>query len=188
MWSREPNAVWRRLLRLAAVMALAGSAGGCFQPLYAERSPTGGPGVRDMLAAVEIPPIAAPTGKSIARIAVEVQNELRFGLTGGSGAPAPTHRLTIKLSQGNAAVIIDRNTGRAEFSNYSLTATYSLVEIATSKQVMTAESTTRVTYDIPGQEQRFAAARGLVDAESRAAKVIAEQIKTRLASYFIAGT
>lgn len=188
MWSREHNAAWRRLLRLAAAMALAGAVGGCFQPMYAEHSPTGGPGVRDMLAAVEIPQISAPQGQSISRIAVEVQNELRFGFTGGSGAPAPTHRLTITLSQGNSAVIVDRNTGRAEFSNYGLTATYSLIEIATSKNVMNAQSTTRVTYDVPGQEQRFAAARGLKDAESRAAKVIADQIKMRLASYFTAGT
>ncbi len=188
MWLREHNAAWRRFLRLAAAMALAGAVGGCFQPLYAERSPTGGPGVREMLAAVEIPPITAPSGQSLSRIAVEVQNELRFGITGGGGAAAPTHRLTIRLSQGNTSVIVDRNTGRAEFSNYGLKASYSLIEIATSKQVMSAESTTSVTYDIPGQEQRFAAARGLKDAESRAAKVIADQIKTRLASYFIAGT
>jgi LPS-assembly lipoprotein len=188
MWSREHNAALSRLLRLAAVMALAGAVGGCFQPLYAERSPTGGPGVREMMAAVEIPPISAPTGTSLARIAVETQNELRFGLTSGGGTGAPTHRLTIRLAQGNSAIIVDRSTGRAEFSNYNLTASYALIEIATSKQVMSAESTTPVTYDIPGQEQRFAAARGLKDAESRAAKVIVDQIKTRLASYFAAGT
>jgi LPS-assembly lipoprotein len=45
-----------------------------------------------------------------------------------------------------------------------------------------------VSYDIPGQEQRFARQRGLRDAENRAAKVIASQIRTRLASYFVAGT
>jgi LPS-assembly lipoprotein len=188
MWLCKQHAVSPRLVRLAAAMALAGAVGGCFQPLYADKSPTGGPGVRDMLASVEIPPISAPTGQSLARIAVEMQNELRFGLTGGGGGAPPTHKLTIKLSQGTAAVIIDRDTGRAEFSNYSLTASYTLVEIATSKQVMSAESTTRVSYDIPGQQQRFAAARGLKDAESQAAKVIADQIRTRLASYFIAGT
>ena len=188
MWSCEQNAVLSRFLRLAAAMALAGAVGGCFQPIYADRSPTGGPGVRDMLAQVEIPPISAPQGISIARVAVEVQNELRFNLTGGGGAPAPTHKLIVRLAGSNSAVIIDRNTARAEFSTYGLTATYQLIEIATNRQVMSAESTARATYDIPGQEQRFAAARGFKDAESRAVKVIADMIKTRLASYFTAGT
>jgi LPS-assembly lipoprotein len=45
-----------------------------------------------------------------------------------------------------------------------------------------------VSFDIPGQEQRFAAVRGLRDAENRASQVLAEQIKQRLASYFLAGT
>jgi LPS-assembly lipoprotein len=188
MWSFKGHPRHRLALRLAAAMAIAGAVGGCFQPLYADKSPTGGPGMRDMLASVEIPPITAPQGQSLSRIAVEMQNELRFGLTGGSGGAPPTHRLTIRLTQSTTAVIIDRNTGRAEFANYGLTASYVLIEIATSKQVMSAESTTRVTFDAPGQEQRFAAARGLKDAESRAAKVIADQIKTRLASYFVAGT
>ena len=47
---------------------------------------------------------------------------------------------------------------------------------------------TRVTYNVPGQQQRFAKDRGLRDAETRAAKEIAEQIRSRLASYFVAGT
>jgi LPS-assembly lipoprotein len=45
-----------------------------------------------------------------------------------------------------------------------------------------------VSYDVPGQEQRFARLRGLRDAESRAGQVIADNIRSRLASYFAAGT
>ena len=85
-------------------------------------------------------------------------------------------------------MIVDRSTGRAEFTNYGLDVAYTLTEIATKKPVMSASAVARVTYDIPGQEQRFAQARGLRDAETRAAKLIAEQIRTRLASYFVAGT
>jgi LPS-assembly lipoprotein len=46
----------------------------------------------------------------------------------------------------------------------------------------------RVSYDIPGQEQRFARIRGLRDAESRAAKQIADNISQRVSSFFVAGT
>ena len=53
---------------------------------------------------------------------------------------------------------------------------------------MTGQTFARVSYDIPGQQQRFARIRGLRDAENRAAKVIADNIKSRLASYFVAGT
>jgi LPS-assembly lipoprotein len=54
--------------------------------------------------------------------------------------------------------------------------------------VITGNTFARVSYDIPGQAQRFARARGLRDAENRAAKLIADNIKARLASYFVAGT
>ena len=46
----------------------------------------------------------------------------------------------------------------------------------------------RVSSDYPGQQQRFARVRARLDAEDRAAKVIAENIRTRLASFFVAGT
>ena len=52
--------------------------------------------------------------------------------------------------------------------------------------MVTGATFARVSYDIPGQQQRFASARGQRDAEDRAAKVIAENITARLASYFIA--
>lgn len=184
MWSREI----RLLLRLAGAMALAGAVAGCFQPLYGERSPTGGSAIRERLAAVDIEPINVPNGTPASRIAVLVQNELRFGLTGGGGPAAATHRLTIKFSSGIASIIIDRTTGRSEFTNFNLDATYVLKEIASNKNVVTGSAVTRVTYDIPGQEQRFAADRGQRDAEERAAKLLADQIRTRLASYFVAGT
>jgi LPS-assembly lipoprotein len=45
-----------------------------------------------------------------------------------------------------------------------------------------------VSYDFPGLAQRFARARGLRDAEDRAAQLIADNIRARLASFFVAGT
>ena len=51
-----------------------------------------------------------------------------------------------------------------------------------------AQTFARVSYDIPGQAQRFARDRGLRDAEDRAAQQIADNIKARLASFFVAGT
>jgi LPS-assembly lipoprotein len=44
-----------------------------------------------------------------------------------------------------------------------------------------------VTYD-PAGTQRFARISGMLDAERRAAKVISENVTTRLASYFVSGS
>ena len=177
-----------RLPRLAAAMAVAALAGGCFQPLYGERSPTGGPVLRDQLSAVDVLQIEAPKGTDESRLAVEVRNALLFDLTGGGDAASPTHRLKIAISSTRSSVIVDINTSRPDIENYGLNATYTMTEIATGKIVVTGQTFARVSYDIPGQQQRFARIRGLRDAETRAAKVIAENVRSRLASYFVAGT
>jgi len=170
-------------------LAVAALAGGCFQPLYGERSPTGGgPVLRDQLSAVDVLQIEAPKGTDESRLAVEIRNALLFDLTGGSDAAPPTHRLKIAITSTRSSVIVDINTSRPDIENYGLNATFTMTEIATGKIVVTGQTFARVSYDIPGQQQRFARIRGLRDAESRAAKVIAENIRSRLASYFVAGT
>ena len=177
-----------RLLRAIAALAIAALTGGCFQPLYGEQSPTGGPVLRDQLSAVDILQIAAPSGTDEARIAVEIRNALLYDFTGGGYAAPPTHRLKISIASTRVSIIVDVNTSRPDVENYGLNASYTLTEIATGKVVVTGTTFSRVSYDIPGQEQRFARVRGLRDAELRAAKVIADNVRSRLASYFIAGT
>jgi LPS-assembly lipoprotein len=176
------------LIRAVVALGIAGLVGACFQPLYGEQSPTGGPVLRDQLSAVDVMQIQAPKGTDEARIAVEIRNSLLFDFTGGGYAAPPTHRLKIAISSTRASIIVDVNTSRPDAENYGLTASYSLTEIATGKVVVSGTTFARVSYDIPGQEQRFARVRGLRDAELRAAKVIADNVRSRLASYFIAGT
>ncbi|HET9904231.1 MAG TPA: LPS assembly lipoprotein LptE [Xanthobacteraceae bacterium] len=183
MWWLERGAALRRLVRPAAALLLASATAGCFQPLYGERSLTGGPGVAAALSHVEVAQISAPPATPLARLAVEVRNELTFGLDRGAGASSPTHRLNINLNTTGSSIIVDPNTARPEFEVISLDAYYTLTEIATGKQVLSASATARVSYDIPGQQQRLAALRGQRDAQSRAARVIASQIRARVAAY-----
>jgi LPS-assembly lipoprotein len=178
----------RSLVRATFALMLAALAGGCFQPLYGEQSPTGGPVLRDQLSAVDVIQIQAPKGTDEARIAVEIRNALLFDFTGGGYAAPPTHRLKIAMSSTRASIIVDVNTSRPDVENYGLNVSYSLTEIGTGKVVVAGTTFARVSYDIPGQEQRFARVRGLRDAELRAAKVVSDNIRSRLASYFIAGT
>jgi LPS-assembly lipoprotein len=173
---------------LAAVLALAGLTAGCFQPLYGDRATVGGAGLNDKLASVEIAPIDAPNGSRLARIGVSVRDQLIYDMTGGGAAAAPTHKLVVKLSSKPLQVIVDINTARPEIQNYGIDASYTLTDLRTGKPVITGQTFSRVSYNIPGQQQRFAGARGLRDAENRAAKVISDNIHARLASYFVAGT
>ncbi len=79
-------------------------------------------------------------------------------------------------------------TGRSDVQTYGIDARYRLVDLATNKTVVNSATFARVSFNIPGQQQRFAGERGLRDAEDRAALEIAENIRNRLASYFAAGT
>jgi LPS-assembly lipoprotein len=176
------------MVRAAAALAIAATAGGCFQPIYGEHSVTGGPVLREQLSAVDILQIDAPKGSDESRLAVEIRNALLFDFNGGGSPASPTHRLKVAMHSTRASVIVDTQTSRPDIEEYGINATYTLTEIATNKVVVTGQTFARVSYDIPGQQQRFARLRGLRDAESRAAKVVADNIMSRLASYFVAGT
>src|SRR5258706_13983711 len=170
MWSHKIRAVGALWGRLAPALAAAALLGGCFQPMYGELSPTSGPTVRAALSSVRVTTIEAPKGTSEERLAVEIRNELNFGFSGGAGSNSPTHELTIALVSQNAKVIVDIASARPEVENFGLDASYRLVEIATGKTVVTGTTFSRVSYDIPGQVQRFARQRGMLDAQTPSAK------------------
>jgi LPS-assembly lipoprotein len=173
--------------RLLVVAALAAFTAGCFQPMYAERS-DGTPALRERLAGVEIPQLNYPNASREARVGLGIRNALMFSLYGdGAGGPV-THRLLMRLTATRTSIIVDHATSLPDVENYGLDVVYELKDNATGKTVLTGNTSARVSYDIPGQEQRFAKTRGLRDAEDRAAKVIADNITTRLASFFYAGT
>jgi len=92
------------------------------------------------------------------------------------------------MSTTRLSVIVDINSGRPDVEDYGLNVNYTLTEIKSGKPVVSGTTSARVSYDIPGQAQRFARARALRDSEDRAAKLIADNIRSRLASYFVAGT
>jgi LPS-assembly lipoprotein len=188
MWWLEQDRIRRVAVTLASVACLGGLTAGCFQPLYGQTSLNGGPAIGTALARVDVANIPAPAGSSEARVAVEVRNQLLFNITGGADPPPPTHRLAIRMTSNRVSVIVDVVSGRPDVENYGLNVTFTLTEIKTGKQVMQGNTFARVSYDIPGQEQRFARARALRDTENRAAKEVADNIKARLASYFVAGT
>ena len=172
--------------RLLAVAALAALTAGCFQPMYAEHT-DGTPGLREKLLGVELPPIDKPNASRDARLGVEIRNALAFKLYGSATGMPPTHRLVIRFTTSRSSLIIDPTTALPSSENYGVDAQYNLIEIASNKSVMTGTTFSRVSYDMPGSYQRFARSRAIRDAEDRAAHEIADNIQTRLASFFVAG-
>ncbi|MGX9390871.1 LPS assembly lipoprotein LptE [Nitrobacteraceae bacterium UC4446_H13] len=172
--------------RLAVIAALAALTAGCFQPMYAERK-DGTPGLREKLMGVELVPVALPNASREARLGVEIRNALAFKLYGNATGLPPTHRLEMKLYSGRSSLILDPATALPSIESYNLNASYKLVEIASGKTVMTGSTFSRVSYDVPGSYQRFARARAFRDAEDRAAQEIADNLNTRLMSFFSAG-
>ena len=180
--------MWSRNLRIAAVLALAGLNAACFQPLYATRSVNGGPPIGAALAQVQVERINVPNGAPESRLALEIENALDFELHGGGGTVSPTHQLKVRMTTNRNSIITDVSTGRVEAEITGIDSTFELTELATGKKVLNGRTFARVSSDYPGQQQRFARVRARLDAEDRAAKVIAENIRTRLASFFVAGT
>jgi LPS-assembly lipoprotein len=181
------SAKFRILARLVMVAALAALTAGCFQPMYAERA-DGTPGLREKLAGVEVPPLKYPNASREARLGVEIRNALAFKMYGNATGMAPTHRLEIRIQTTRSSLILDPTTALPSSENYGIDAQYRLVEIASDKPVMTGTTFSRVTYEMPGPFQRFARARAFRDAEDRASQEIADNIQTRLASFFVAGS
>src|SRR5258707_609343 len=75
-----------------------------------------------------------------------------------NGMP-PTNRLVLRFTTSRSSLMIDPNTALPSSENYGIDAQYNLIEIASNKSVMTGTTFSRVSYDIPGQLQRFARSR-----------------------------
>jgi LPS-assembly lipoprotein len=143
---------------------------------------------RDKLSAIDLPPVDKPNASREARVGVEIRNQLAFKLYGNATGAPPLYKLVLRFGSGRSSLIVDPNTGLPTSENVNIDASYNLVELATNKSVLSGSTFSRVSYDMPGSYQRFARSRAYRDAEDRAAMEIADNINTRLAAYFTAGT
>ncbi|HEY7457295.1 MAG TPA: LPS assembly lipoprotein LptE [Xanthobacteraceae bacterium] len=171
-----------KFLRLIAAGLVAAALGGCmFQPMYAQTPLFGsGPSLRDALRDVEVASING-------RIGNELRNDLIYELTGGEGnqVDAP-FRLTLVANVSSFSPVIDTESGRPVAEMVSFDVTYKLHDVVRDRTVLTEQALARVSID--RSQQRYANVRAIRDAENRAAKVVAEQIRSRLASFFLTRT
>jgi LPS-assembly lipoprotein len=155
---------------IALCMSLSACGGAGFQPLYA----TGATGERTdaRFAMLDISSIPGRVGQRI-------RNELVFERSSAAAEMAkPTKRVEVKLTESvltNGVQI----SGDSTSQTYQVEAVYRVVDIASGKVDSEGRSVARANFE------RFSAVyanvRAREDAENRAARVIASDIKTRLA-------
>jgi LPS-assembly lipoprotein len=187
-WGRGIG-VSKQLFRVAVVLGLGALNAACFQPVYGNQPLAAGNSVRDKLAAVEVAQIAAGNGRPESRLAVELRNNLMSEFNNGAPPSAPLYRLQVSgINSGIQTVIVDVASGRPDTQVSAVNVGFTLTEIATGKVVVNSSTFGRASFDIPGSAQRFAQQRAWLNAEDRAVAMIADNIRNRLASFFVAGT
>ena len=168
---------------------LAALTAGCFQPMYAVAR-DGSPALRDKLLRIEVPPLNVPNASRNARVGVEIRNALMFKLYGSAtGVPPTVHRLDDQtVSSTRSSLIVDPTTALPTIENYGIDANYQADRDrhrqggADRQHLLARRHTTS-----PARPSASPAPAPCRDAEDRAAQEIAENIQTRLASFFYAG-
>jgi LPS-assembly lipoprotein len=149
---------------LASLVLL--SLSGCIRPMY------GANGVNTKLAEIEVPSIPDRVGHYLVE-------ELKFETDGSGNPPPPRYRLALSATSTALPTIVDIGMQRADAATVTVSATFALTEIVSGRAITSGSANASAPYD--RTEQRFANVRAARDAEIRAATVLADQIRTRLA-------
>ncbi len=164
------------LARLALVAGLSLGLSACFKPLY---SPTAsGESLQTVLASIDVPEVEWPDNQAV--MGHYLRSELIYALNGSGSDTPKRYRLQLVLSRSISAPIVDTETGRASSAIVSGTLTYTLLSRDGKTIIAQGSATNTASYD--RYQQRFASVRAGRDAETRLAKVLAQEVKTRLAA------
>ena len=168
-------------LLFLAISCLVSSCG--YSPLYNQRS-SSNLKVTKNLELIEIQPIKGRIGQSL-------RNNLLVHLN-PKGTPAnPLYKLSVTLKETRSNLGVKKSAVVTR-GNLKMLATYTLskADIMTTgieaTRLFTAKVTTISSYDI--SQAQFAALTALKDAQARALRNIADNIRTRLGIYFSQGS
>jgi LPS-assembly lipoprotein len=168
MWSRDCR-VSQLLKGFALALPLA--LGGCFQPLYGPLA--NGGSLQSELQAIAVNPIPERLGHFI-------ENELAFAFNGTGSTVIPRYRLTVILRERLQTPVIDTVTSRASAATIVVDADYVLTPAAGGEAITKGTAFSAASYD--RTSQRISNVQAARDAETRNAKVIADQIRTRVSA------
>lgn len=162
--------------RLLFVMLLFVPLAGCFKPLYGSLG--SGEMLQSELLSIKVAPVIVGIGQE--RLSHYLRSELVYELEGGNPVSTKRYLLNVSASERVQAPIINTVSGRAESATLIASAVYTLTDIATGKVITKGTAFSSSSYD--RNSQRFATLRAARDADIKVAKLLAEQIKTRLAA------
>ncbi|MBK9081231.1 MAG: hypothetical protein IPL88_03710 [Rhizobiales bacterium] len=173
MWSHDRSpTVARALARLALAAALALPVAGCIQPMYATTGLSGAD-MASELRSIAVDPIPDRFGHYLG-------NELIFALN-GTGTPGPTkYRLKITYKERVYTPIVDTVTGRADAATVWAEVEYAVTPAAGGEAVAKGHAVSMAAYD--RFNQRYANIRAAREAEIRAAKSLAEDLRLKIAA------
>jgi LPS-assembly lipoprotein len=160
----------RRSAAPLAALGLALGLSGCFTPLYGSLHGHLG----NELQAIAVNPIPDRLGHYLT-------DELITDLNGTGSSPTPKYRLTVTTKERVQSALIDTVTQRASSATVVIDVTYTLTPAGSVNPLTTGTVTSAASYD--RSEQRFANIVAAQDAETRNAKIIADQITIRLSTF-----
>lgn len=171
-----------RLAAIACVVAAGLFGTACsdatgFRPMNASAE-FGGTGALEKFAEVDVAPIPGRVGQRI-------RNELIYQKTGGGLPEEPKYRLEVAIRESVTSTLVN-SEGNARGQVFNLDAAYRLIRIADKSVVAEGKSYGRAGFErgTPTTEDSsrsiFSNVRARQDAENRAAKSVADDLKTRL--------
>ena len=161
----------RQALALIGSALLAAPLASACQPLYG--STPSGARVKDVMAGIDIPTIPGRVGQRL-------RNELIFATTGGGRSSGSQYRLEISVRESSTKTLVS-TTGDAQGEIFLLEARYRLISLPDKKVVLEGKGVGRAAFD--RFNPIFANVRARIDAENRAARTVADTIRTGVAGY-----
>lgn len=161
----KPSTVLRRSLLIGAALLLAGCQA---RPLYQDANGE----TRGALAAISY-------SEATSRVGLETRNRLLFLTSGGKEPQTPEYRVEFVVSGGVEGILLDEAADTPNAGRAAVVGTYTLKRISDDTVVKTGRRTGVALFDYPRQE--FAKLRAARDAETRAARELAEFIYADLA-------
>ena len=153
------------------VSGLAGCGGGGFQPLYGSLG--NGGSVENRLAQLEIASIPGRAGQRI-------RNDLIFKVHGGASPQPARYKLEIAIKESSTTTLVLQN-GNSAGQIYQIDARFQLIDVASKRVLLQGNSQARATSE--RFTNVFSNVRSADDAQERAAKTIATDLKARIAGF-----
>jgi LPS-assembly lipoprotein len=163
----------RQALRAAAMAALLVMAGCTWKPLYSTNGQVDQNLATSVLSQVSVGPVET-------RPAQQVRNHLIFLLQGGRDQAQTRYRLQMRITDTRNEYAAVEGIRDFTAGSITMTASYDLIDTTSNTRVAGGSRFATATYDRTSQS--FANERAARDAENRAARELAEQLRLAIAA------